>query len=61
MYNSLFKSLILGESSGIQKIYDLVFPKVLKFVLQNSGSKDEAKDTFQKTLLQIQYKVDRFS
>ena len=57
MQNSLFKSLILGDSNGIQKIYDLVFPKVLKFVLQNNGTKDEAKDTFQKALIQI---ISRF-
>ena len=55
--DDLYKSLIEGDVKGIQKIYQLVFPKVLSFILKNSGSKEDAEDIFQRTLLQL---VNRF-
>lgn len=57
MKNKLFQSLILGDAEGIQKIYDLVFPKVLRFIRKNSGGKDDAKDVFQEALIQL---ISRF-
>ena len=57
MKNELFKSLILGDSVGIQKIYTSTFPKVLRFVLQNNGNSDDAKDVFQEALIQF---INRF-
>ena len=53
MRNELFKSLIHGDAKGIQKTYDLVFPRVLQFVLKNNGYKDDAKDVFQEALIQL--------
>ena len=53
MKNLLFKSLITGDSKGIQRIYDLVFPNVLRFIVRNNGNKEDAKDIFQKALIQL--------
>jgi RNA polymerase sigma factor (sigma-70 family) len=46
-------SLINGDNKGILKIYQLVYPKVLKFVLKNSGQTEDAEDVFQKALIQF--------
>ena len=45
--------LIEGDSKGIEKIYDLCFPQVSRFVQSNSGNSEDARDVFQKALLQI--------
>ncbi len=42
-----------GDSAGIQKIYASTFPKVLRFVLHNKGTNDDAKDVFQEALVQF--------
>lgn len=46
-------SLINGETEGIKKIYELIYPKVLKFVQKNSGQKEDAEDVFQRALIQL--------
>ncbi len=53
----MLESLLAGNSEGIQEIYKLIFPKVLVFVKKNSGTADDARDVFQKTLLQL---ISRF-
>ncbi len=44
-------------------IYKMFFPKVLKFVLNNKGQKEDAEDVFQKVLLQFsaRMKVKEFT
>ena len=51
--NYLYKSLVKGDNKGILTIYKLVYPKVLAFVLRNSGVHEDAEDVFQKTLMQL--------
>jgi len=53
----LKKSLINGDVKGIAEIYKLIFPKVLYFVRQNKGEEEDAKDVFQKALLQITARI----
>ncbi len=55
--NYLKTSLITGNPKGITDIYNLIFPKVLRFVRQNNGEEQEAKDVFQKALLQITARI----
>lgn len=57
------KALSNNDSVGIKKIYDLVFPKVLKFIIQNKGQLADAEDIFQKALIQItvRYKREPFT
>jgi len=52
-------ALISNDSNGIHKIYIVVFPKVLKFVLQNKGQHADAEDIFQKALVQITVRYKR--
>jgi RNA polymerase sigma factor (sigma-70 family) len=48
-----YNSLIDGDSVGIKKIYQILYPKVLKFILKNSGQKEDAEDVFQKALIEL--------
>jgi RNA polymerase sigma factor (sigma-70 family) len=47
------KALSNGDSKEIQAIYQLNFPKIKRFVLQNSGQEADAEDIFQMALLQL--------
>ncbi|MEM9339408.1 MAG: sigma-70 family RNA polymerase sigma factor [Bacteroidota bacterium] len=49
----MLKSLLEKNSSGIQEIYEVVFPPVKRFILSNSGTEEDAWDIFQKALLQV--------
>jgi len=51
--NYLLDSLASGDERGIMKIYEKVFPKVLNYVVKSSGNEDDAKDVFQKGLIQL--------
>lgn len=42
-----------GDAKVLQEIYSLIWPKVRGFVQQNQGSEAQAKDVFQKALLQL--------
>ena len=55
--NNLLEALVKGDSRGILKIYDLVFPAVLKFIFQNKGAREDAEDIFQRALMQIAAQV----
>jgi len=56
------KALLTGNKTDIQLIYKNIFPKVKKFVFQNSGQQQDAEDIFQKALLQlaVRYKKEKF-
>ena len=54
---NLLEALVKGDSRGILKIYDLVFPAVLKFIFQNKGAREDAEDIFQRALMQIAAQV----
>ncbi len=47
------EALLKGDSKEIKVLYTKTFPLVKKFVLQNKGTITDAKDVFQKALLQI--------
>ncbi len=51
--SQMLECLMNGDSEGIQEIYRQVFPKVLVFVRKNNGTEEDARDIFQKTLLQL--------
>lgn len=53
------KALLENDSKVIGTIYTKIFPKVLKFVLQNKGQQVDAEDIFQKALLQIAVRYRR--
>ncbi len=57
------EALIAGDSKEIKVLYEKTFPLVKKFVLQNKGTITDAKDVFQKALLQIavRYKMEKFT
>jgi len=56
------EALIQGDSATIEAIYNRNLKKVISFVLKNNGNIDDAKDIFQKALLQlaVRYKKEKF-
>lgn len=61
--NPFLTALVKGNSKQIEIIYTKNFYGVQKFILQNKGTKEDAKDIFQKALLQIavRYKKEPFT
>jgi RNA polymerase sigma factor (sigma-70 family) len=55
-------ALVKEDKKVIFSIYRNNLPKVIKFVLQNKGNKEDAEDIFQKALLQIgvRYRKEKF-
>jgi len=51
------KGLQTKNEEVILEIYNTVFPKVSKFVINNSGNLEDAEDVFQKALMQIMARV----
>lgn len=51
--NQYITGIRKGHVHVIEDIYQKYFPQVRKFVTQNSGSQDDARDLFQDTLLVI--------
>lgn len=52
-HKNLFIALLNGDSKGILKIYELVFPLVRNYIVSNNGNLEDAEDIFQKALLFI--------
>lgn len=48
---TLLDQLRAGENQGFILLYRHCYPSIEQFVVQNSGSQDQAKDVFQETLL----------
>jgi len=58
--NSLYLNALLNDDSMvIEEIYRNNFPNVLRFVFQNKGQQADAKDIFQKVLLQLTVRYRR--
>lgn len=50
--NRLFiKNLLNGDKQSFLELYENDFPKVAKYIIQNSGTLENAKDVFQNSLL----------
>ncbi len=49
----LIKGLQTMDDSSIELIYQKYYPMILKMVLQNNGSNDDARDVFQETLIAV--------
>ncbi|WP_299435008.1 sigma-70 family RNA polymerase sigma factor [uncultured Aquimarina sp.] len=47
------KALLEQDNRVISEIYERFFPKTLRFVFQNRGTLDQAKDVFQESLFYI--------
>lgn len=52
------KGLKSGDRLVVEKIYDIMLPKVTRWVMNNSGNKSDAHDLFHETLETILLKVD---
>lgn len=52
--NSLYvEGIRVGKSSILDSIYEHFFPKIRRFIIQHSGTSEDAKDIFQEALLVI--------
>ncbi len=60
--NEYLEGLSNGDNKVIADIYNRTYPKVVKFVLNNSGNPVDAEDVFQKALLQFiaRYRLKKF-
>lgn len=56
------EALIQNDRKRIEMIYEECYPPIKAFILNNSGNQEDAKDIFQKALLQIamRYKRETF-
>ena len=64
MKNNLrfINALLTNNAKEIKLLYQDIFPRVKRFILQNKGSEADAKDIFQKALLQltVRYRKEPF-
>lgn len=51
--NRYLNALLEGRSVEIQEIYELYYPKVLRFVLNNHGQQTDADDVFHDALIYL--------
>lgn len=51
--DELLLALKNGEANGIEKLYDLLWGKIRKYIISNNGGEADAKDILQKTMLQL--------
>ncbi|MEM9339894.1 MAG: RNA polymerase sigma factor [Bacteroidota bacterium] len=51
--HELLNALLEGDEKGIEALYDLLAPKITKYITANNGTEDDAKDMLQKTMLQL--------
>jgi len=60
--NYFIEGLVAKNEKVISTIYTLLFPKVLRFVVNNKGQQSDAEDIFQNALLQlsVRYKKEPF-
>lgn len=61
--NSIYLDALINNNNRVIKtIYSAVLPKVIKFVYQNKGNEDNAREVFQNALLQltVRYKKEKF-
>ncbi|MFK5877917.1 MAG: sigma-70 family RNA polymerase sigma factor [Flavobacteriaceae bacterium] len=57
--NYFIEGLITKDEDIILKIYKVIFPKVLRFVVNNNGQQTDAEDIFQNALLQISVRYNK--
>ena len=51
--DELLVALQNGDAKGIEKLYLLLWGKIRKYILSNSGDETDARDILQKTMLQL--------
>ncbi|NQY05642.1 MAG: sigma-70 family RNA polymerase sigma factor [Flavobacteriaceae bacterium] len=51
--NPQLEALINGDNKAIREIYDMYFPKVRSFILQNKGKDDDVQDVFHDALIYL--------
>ena len=51
------QGILKSDEKIVSEIYEHYFPKVLAFVYQNQGHREDAEDIFQKVLLQISVRI----
>lgn len=49
----MLENILNNNPEGVKAVYQVLFPKVAQFVTANQGTHEDAKDIFQKTLLQF--------
>jgi len=55
--NDLIIGLAVGDSSAFEEIYENEYPKIRDYVIQNSGSSNDAQDIFQDGVVVLLEKV----
>ena len=51
--NQPLESLRSGNERGIEEIYKKLYPKIRSYISQHDGNEEDAKEIFQKALLQL--------
>lgn len=55
----IIRGIALGDNVAIQKLYKLFFPPIAKMIINNQGSREEAQDIFQETVMVLYDKVSK--
>ena len=56
-YQLVIEELKVSPESAYNKLYKGLYPSILKYVVNNNGSEEDAKDVFQETMLLLHKKV----
>ncbi|WDF69446.1 sigma-70 family RNA polymerase sigma factor [Sphingobacterium oryzagri] len=55
----ILRGIEAGNNLAIQKLYKLYFPPIAKMIINNQGSREEAQDIFQETVMVLYDRVTR--
>ena len=53
----IIDGIVRGDSRIINKIYKSYYPAIARMIINNNGSEDEAKDTFQEAVMVLYNKI----
>jgi RNA polymerase sigma factor (sigma-70 family) len=57
--DSIIQGLIRNNNAAYQHLYNQYYPVTERFILQNNGTTEDAKDIFQETILVLHQKVQQ--
>ena len=54
----LLHGILNNKSHALEAVYDSIFPSIMRMVVKNSGSKEDAEDIFQESLVVVYRRLE---